>query len=182
MHPPTPPPHPSSVTLHCFILVHFSSQHWLPPDVWYLFLCLFAYCLSPPHVELRSGTLFCSLLRSTYNTIWHVQFSSVAQSCLTLCEPMNLSVPGLPVHHQLPEFTQTHVHRLSRWCHPSISSSVVPFSSCPQSLPASGSFPMSQLFAGDVVGTKKKFVSVHLINIFWVPTSCWPCEMSQNGK
>ena len=39
-----------------------------------------------------------------------VQFSSVAQSCLTLCDPTNRSTPGLPVHHQLPEFTQTHVH------------------------------------------------------------------------
>ena len=39
-----------------------------------------------------------------------VQLSSVAQSCLTLCDPMNCSTPGLPVHHQLPEFTQTHVH------------------------------------------------------------------------
>ena len=37
------------------------------------------------------------------------QFSSVAQSCPTLCDPMNRSTPGLPVHHQLPEFTQTHV-------------------------------------------------------------------------
>ena len=39
-----------------------------------------------------------------------VQFSSVAQSCPTLCNPMNRSTPGLPAHHQLPEFTQTHVH------------------------------------------------------------------------
>ena len=38
------------------------------------------------------------------------QFSSVAQSCPTLCDPMNRSTPGLAVHHQLPEFTQTHVH------------------------------------------------------------------------
>ena len=42
-----------------------------------------------------------------------VQFSSVAQSCLTLCDPMNCSTPGLPVHYQLPEFTQTHVHWVS---------------------------------------------------------------------
>ena len=42
-----------------------------------------------------------------------VQFSSVAQSCLTLCDPMNRSTPGLPVHHQLLEFTQTHIHRVS---------------------------------------------------------------------
>ena len=39
------------------------------------------------------------------------QFSSVAQSCSNLCDPMNCSIPGLPVHHHLPEFTQTHVHR-----------------------------------------------------------------------
>ena len=41
------------------------------------------------------------------------QIRSVAQSCPTLCDPMNHSMPGLPVHHQLPEFTQTHVHRVS---------------------------------------------------------------------
>ena len=75
-----------------------------------------------------------------------VQFSSVAQSCPTLCDPMNCSTPGLPVHHQLPEFTQT--QRLSsQWCHPAISSSVIPFSACPQPLPASETFPMSQVFA-----------------------------------
>ena len=48
-----------------------------------------------------------------------VQFSSIAQSCLTLCNPMNRSTPGLPVHHQLPEFTQTHVHRVSDAIQPS---------------------------------------------------------------
>ena len=44
---------------------------------------------------------------------YHIQFSSVAQSCPTLCDPMNRSTPGLPVHHQLLEFTQTHVHQVS---------------------------------------------------------------------
>ena len=48
-----------------------------------------------------------------------VQFSSVAQSCPTLCDPMNRSMPGLPVHHQLPEFTQTHIHRVSDAIQPS---------------------------------------------------------------
>ena len=48
-----------------------------------------------------------------------VQFSSVTQSCPTLCNPMNCSMPGLPVHHQLPEFTQTHVHRVSDAIQPS---------------------------------------------------------------
>ena len=48
-----------------------------------------------------------------------VQFRSVTQSCLTLCDPMNGSTPGLPVHHQLPEFTQTHVHRVGDAIQPS---------------------------------------------------------------
>ena len=75
-----------------------------------------------------------------------VWFSSVAQSCLTLCDPIDCSTPGLPIHHQLPESTQTHVHRVGdtiQLSHPLS----VPFSSCPQSLPALESFPMSQLFA-----------------------------------
>ena len=58
---------------------------------------------------------------SKYHTIAliSVQFSSVAQSCLTLCDPMNQSTPGLPVHHQLPECTQTHVHRVGDAIQPS---------------------------------------------------------------
>ena len=72
------------------------------------------------------------------------QFSSVAQSCPTHCDPMNCSMPGLPVHHQFLEFTQTHIHWVGDAIQPS--HPVVPFSSCPQSLPASESFPMSQLF------------------------------------
>ena len=51
--------------------------------------------------------------------IGSVQFSSVAQSCPTLCDPMNCSTPGLPVHHQLPELTQTHVHQVGDAIQPS---------------------------------------------------------------
>ena len=80
----------------------------------------------------------------TYKTFYQ-SVSSVAQSCPTLCDPMNCSMPGLPVHHQLPEFTQTHVHWVSDAIQPF--HPVIPFSSCPQSLPASESFPMSQFFA-----------------------------------
>ena len=82
------------------------------------------------------------------------QFRSVRPLSHTqLCDPMDCSMPGLSVHHQLLEFTQTHVHwvgdaiQLSRWCHPTISSSVFPFSSSLQSFLESGSFQMSQLFA-----------------------------------
>ena len=74
-----------------------------------------------------------------------IQFSSVAQSCSTLCDPMNCSMPGLPVLHHLPEFTQTHVHRVDdaiQPSHPLLSPSPpAPNSSQHQS------FPMSQLFA-----------------------------------
>ena len=54
-----------------------------------------------------------------YSTVLLIQFSSVAQSCPTLCDPMNCNTPGLPVHHQLPEFTQTHVHRVGDAIQPS---------------------------------------------------------------
>ena len=78
------------------------------------------------------------------NTVFLSSVSSIPQSCLTLCDPMNRSTLGLPVHHQLSESTQTHVHRVDDAIQPS--HPVVPFSSCLQSFPASGSFPMSQLF------------------------------------
>ena len=58
--------------------------------------------------------------------------------------PGTAALPGFPYHHQLPELAQTQIHWFE-WCHPTISSSVVPFSSCPQSFPASGSFLMSAL-------------------------------------
>ena len=58
--------------------------------------------------------------RSVYTTdLGSIQFSSVAQLCLTLCDPMNCSTPGLPVHHQLLEFTQAHVHRVGDAIKPS---------------------------------------------------------------
>ena len=64
--------------------------------------------LHHPHLKT------CSPLTPPIQIISSVaQFSSVTQSCPTLCNPMNHSTPGLPVHHQLPEFTQTHVHRVS---------------------------------------------------------------------
>ena len=92
------------------------------------------------------------VISATENTILHakyllcgsVQFISVAQSCSTLCNLMDYSMPGFPVHHQLPELNQTHVH----WVDDAIQLShpVIPFSSHHQSFPASWSFPMSQFF------------------------------------
>ena len=73
------------------------------------------------------------------------QFSSVTQLYPILCDPLDCIRPGFPVHHQLLEMAQT-LYLLSQLCHPTISSSIIPFSSCLQSFPASGSFQMSQLF------------------------------------
>ena len=80
-----------------------------------------------------------------FHVIRSDQVRSVTQSCLTLCDPMNHSTPGLPVHHQLPEVTQTHVHRVSdaiQLSHP-LSSPSPPAPNPSQHQ----SFPMSQLFA-----------------------------------
>ena len=86
-----------------------------------------------------------SLRKPTRNWRHHVmsfssaQFSSVALSCLTLCDSTDCRTPGLPVHHQLPEFTQTHIHR-SWWCHLAISYSVNPLLLLPPIPPSIGVF------------------------------------------
>ena len=94
---------------------------------------------------------------------------SIAQSCLTLWDPMDCSMPGFPVLHHLPEFVQTHVH----WVVDVIQTShpVISFSSCLLSFPVSGSFPMSQLFpsGGQSIGTSAS-ASVLPMNIQdWFP-------------
>ena len=71
----------------------------------------------------------------------------VTKSCPTFCNLVDYSIPGFCVLHYLPEFAQTHVHWVGDAIQPS--HPVTPFSSCPQSFPASGSFPMSLLFASD---------------------------------
>ena len=70
---------------------------------------------------IKKRMKFCHLQQCgwTWKVFSSVQFSSVAQSCPTLCDPMSRSTPGLPVHHQLPEFTQTHVHGVSDAIQPS---------------------------------------------------------------
>ena len=105
---------------------------------------------------------------------------SVAQSWPTLCNPMECSTPGFPVFHYLTRVC-SNACPLSRWCHPVISSSVVPFSSCLQSFPESGSFPVVWLFAsgGQSIGASAS-VSVLLMNIQgWFPlgfTGLIPCS------
>jgi len=89
---------------HCYVAAWMSGVFWgkwIHVYVW----------LSPFSVHLK--------LSHFYLAIGSVQFSSVAQSCPILCDPVNRSTPGLPVHHQLPEFTQTHIHRVGDAIQPS---------------------------------------------------------------
>ena len=101
---------------------------------------------------------------------------SVAKLCPTLCDSVDCSMPGFRVLHYLPEFAQTRVH-------PTISSSVVPVSSSLQSFPASGSFPVSWLFAsgGHSIGVSAS-ASVVLVNIQdWFPSG-WTGWISLQSK
>ena len=110
------------------------------------------------------------------------QFSSVTQSCPTLCNPMDCSTPGLAVTSP-PHGVYPNSCPLSLLCHPSISSSVIPFSSCLQSFPAPGSFPMSQLFApgGQSIGVSAS-TSVLLMNTQdWSPLE-WTGWISFQSK
>ena len=81
-----------------------------------------------------------------------LQFSSVAQSCLTLCDPMDCSTPGLAVHHQLPEFTQTHVHWVGNAIQPAH----------PLLFPSSPAFNLSQH-----QGLSKWVSSFHQVAKYW---------------
>ena len=110
-----------------------------------------------------------------------VQFSSFAQLCLTLCDPMDCRMPGFPVHHQLPELTQTHAHWVDDAIQPSHPLSS-PFSSCLQSFLASGSFQMSQFFAsgGQSVGVSAS-ASILPMNIQdWFPLG-WTDPLAVQG-
>ena len=88
------------------------------------------------------------------------QFSSEDQSCPTLCDLMDYSTPGIPCPLPIPGVYLDSCP-LSWWCHPTISSSVISFSSCLQSFPASGSFPINQFFAsgGQSIGVSASAIS-----------------------
>ena len=107
----------------------------------------------------------CSLLGSA-------QFSSVAQLCLTLCDSLDCSMSGFPVHHQFLEFAQTLVHWVSDAIQPS--HPVIPFSSCLQSFPASGSFPMSHFFTScdQSIGASASVLPMNIQDWFLLGLSC----------
>ena len=112
------------------------SMGFLSQEYWSGLQVSFPGDLLDPRIEPRSPSLQADSLLSEPlgKSFSSVQFSSVAQSCPTLCDPMNHSTPGLPVHHQLPEFTQTHVHQGSDAIQPSH----------PLSSPSPSAFSLSQ--------------------------------------
>ena len=118
-------------------------------------------------------------LHSSHTPASSVHFSSVTQSCQTLCNPMDTRQPSLSITHSRSLLKCT---PLSRWCHPTISSSVVHFSSCLQSFPALGSFQMSQVFTsgGQSIGVSAS-ASVLPGNIqHWFPLGWTGCISLQS--
>ena len=115
-----------------------------------------------------SSSLFCFRIWPAIWRITDVCCCSITQSCPAVCDPMDCSTPGFPVLHYLPDFAQTYVH-WSQWCHPTISSSAVPFS-CPQSFPASESFPKCQPFTlgGQIIGTSASVLPMNIQD--WFPS------------
>ena len=117
-----------------FILSHQSKAYGYPStSLWYfwkpfflnlIFDCLFIFsnyiiCILWGFFLFFFFFFFFWVEKKCQAACIHHQIRSVAQSCPTLCDPMNHSTPGLPVHHHLPEFTQTHVHRVDDAIQPS---------------------------------------------------------------
>ena len=134
--PPLPRPRPRKPRLHCLSLwrglfwtlrlhrVGFMTDSISIGLVTFCFPLLlpffwinYFYSFLAFHFILSAEVLTISFVGLYFSN--SVQFSSVTQSCPTLCDPMNRSTPGLPVHHQLPEFTQTHIHQVSDAIQPS---------------------------------------------------------------
>jgi len=136
--------HPLHISRSWVTQPHLAARGrgWMEPPVFLVVICYFCCCL-------------------------------VANLCLTLCDPMDWRDP---MHHRLPYPSLSpracsNSCPLSHWCYPTISSSIAPFSSCPQSLPASGSFPMSQVFTscGQRIGVSVSAIVLPMNIQGWFP-------------
>ena len=141
-------------SVYCDVQYGFQKTYLWHPIPWSLYLCVGHDVPFPPlQIPLRAP----------------IQFSWVAQSCLALCDSMDCSTPGFPLHHQLPELAQTHVQRVGDQSNHLIICRPLLFHI--QSFPASKSFPMSQFFAsgGQSIGVSAS-ASVLPMNIQdWFP-------------
>ena len=157
-------------TFCVFINLHFWDRLFHMSIIYYRMKSLFQWkgqdCLFSVKIIWTFQLLF-----SWYSA----QFSSVSQSCPTLCDPMNGSTPGLPVHHQLPEFIQTYAHRVSDAIQPSH-----PLSP-PLLLLPSGSFSVSWLFAsgGQSIGASASVLPKNIQD--WFPLG-WTGWISLQSK
>ena len=167
---------PQESQLH---FIHSSTKHW-PRASWIPSTILRAVVHSwTKGTKSQTSQIF--LLEKTTIILVSVQFSSVAQSCPTLRhhESHHARPPcPSPTPRVYPNSCPS-----SQWCHPAISSSVVPFSFCPQSLPASGSFPMSQLFAwgGQSIGVSASASALPMNTQDWSPSG-WTSWISLQSK
>ena len=133
--------------------------------------------------EIKRDLLLGRKAMTNLDSVWsYVHFSSVTQSCPTLCNPMKCSMPGLPVHHQLPESTQTHVHRVGDAIQPfhSLSSPSPPAVNVSQH---QGFFPVSQLFTsgGQSIGVSASTSVLPMNTQDWSPLG-WTGWISLQSK
>ena len=173
-----------------WVTVHGFADSWTWLSKW---ACMHIINYSHHGVHCISRTSFITVSLYLLTTFTHFphptlvfQFSSVTHLGPTLQDPKDCSMPGFHVHHQLLELAQIHVHQWwtsHQWCHPTISFSLIPFSSCLQSFPASGSFPMSQFFSSGVQSTgASASASVLPVNIQdWSPLG-WTGLISLQSK
>ena len=134
-------------------------------------------------LQIIASSISSTKKTTKFNFLQWCSFPVSQFSRSVVSDPMDCSIPGFPVHHQLPELAQTHVHQVSDVIHPIILFSVVLFSSCLQSFPASGSFQMSQLFTwgGQSIGVSASTSVLPLNTQVWSPLG-WTGWISLQSK
>jgi len=159
----------------------FAMKWWDQMSLSWFFECCFNPDFSLSSLTFIKMFFSSSSLSAIRMVLSAYLFSSVAQSCTTLCDPMDCTMPGLPVH-QPTLGAHSNSCPSSWWCHPTISSSVIPFSSCLQSFPASESFQMSQLFTsgGQSIGVSASTSVLPMNTQDWSPLG-WTGWMSSQG-
>ena len=137
----------------------------------------------PDNILKSRDITFATNIHLVKAMVFPVQFGSVAQSCPTLCDPMNCSTPGLPVHHQLLEFTQTYVHQVSDAIQPShpLSSPFPPALSIPPSIRVFSNESILRMMWPNLISytIKKKllqgvWLSFIMVVVVFPGHLCWP--------